>query len=556
MKILFRNLVFLGVIFLTPGWTFGWGAVEHKVIAYIAWQNLTPATRAAVVELMMRAPPDSGVGALRPDNSATDESQLRFFVAASVWADLVRNPTKADRQMKYSCPLWHYAEFTFGEAGVEVPDLPAFKPRQVNVMERLQFFQNALVDEEEPISNRAIELVWTIHLVGDIHQPLHIASRVTQQEPESDLGGNRFKLGTRNLHGYWDLVLVEHYRRTENETEDSYIKRLADQVVRKYPRADLADRLTHIRPDEWAAESFELAKSVVYPGVTRFHQPAPEYDRRALEVGQLRIALAGYRLAQLLNRLFGTSTQRIAATSAMSADTKKIKARLDYDLACVASTLDDKTRGLQLVKGTALEGQIEGRQVEGLDSDQVKRIVGETRDALLESLTDEELAGLRAYAIKQFPDASKLETVRISQAPPATLLPPSEPHSPSFMRTHLDYHYGPPGTDIALLSSVNNLIGRVRGLISGIRRSGPISLAVVTRPQTGANIVLQAPGGKRYATSTNSHISDFWPGTYSFTVTKDGFVTIAHSNVDLGFGNSVIDCQLVNSGTAVLCQFR
>jgi hypothetical protein len=553
MKILFRKLILTGMLLIAPSQVFGWGSTEHKVIAIIAWENLTPRTRKAVVELMMRAPADSQVTALQLSDV---NGRRSFFIAASVWADLVKNPAAQSRQMKYSCPLWRYAEFTFGEPGVEVPDLPGFKPRQVNVLERLQFFENALVDENEPISNRAVELFWTLHLVGDIHQPLHIASRVTKLEPGSDQGGNRFKLGNRNLHSFWDLALTNHYPRGDR-SDDIYFNYLADLVTKKYPRTKLTSSLNRTKPEEWAAESFELARTMVYQGIDRGAMPSADYDRRALDVAESRIALAGYRLADMLNRLFGSARPQVALKAKLTDDSKQIKARLDYDLACVASTLDDKTSQLTVLKGTALEGQAEGREVTGFDSDNVKRIVSETREALLGTLEGEELAALRAYANKQFPDASKLETVRISE-PRITLRKPLfEPTGVSVEKTNFSDYGLLPEVTISPVGPVNDLIGRVRLFIFGVRqRSGPISLEVITHPQTGANIVLQAPGGKRYATSTNSHINDFWPGTYSFTVTKDGFVTIAHSNVDLGFGNSVIDCQLVNSGTAVLCQFR
>ncbi|HSS22757.1 MAG TPA: S1/P1 nuclease [Pyrinomonadaceae bacterium] len=554
MRILLR-IFLLGSIFLLPPLSvFAWGGVEHKVIARIAWDNLTPETRKAVLELMLKAPPDSQIQELL----AISEGDPRlFFINASVWADLVKNPASHDRQMKYSCPLWHFAEFTFGEPGVEVPDLPAFKPRQVNVMERLQFFQKTLLDESEPISNRAVELIWTIHLVGDIHQPLHVASRVTKAEPESDLGGNKFRLGRRNLHAYWDLILSSHFAPTDNEQNDHYIKRLADIVTKECPQAKLAETLTRTKPEDWAAESFDLAKSVVYSDVIRGKDPAKEYEDRAMAEGEKRIALAGYRLAQMLNQFFGATRKQIASAPTISENSKKIKARLDYDLACVASTLDSKTRELSIVNGTALDGQAAGQKVQGFDSNQVKRIINETKEALLETLAGEELAGLRAYAAKYFPDPNTLETIRVGAPPHAALEPGRGPNSSSSLRRHSSNHSAVQAFGISLVPAVNSLISKASNVILGTRRgSGPIRLEVQTKPAQGANIVLQAPGGKRYATSTNSFIADFFPGTYSFTVTRDGFVTVQHFNVDLGFGNSAIECTLVNSGTPRLCTFK
>ena len=61
-------------------------------------------------------------------------------------------------------------------------------------------------------TTKAVALAWLLHLVGDIHQPLHCSSRVTPDEalPRGDAGGNTFRLDdNRNLHGYWDRILGE-----------------------------------------------------------------------------------------------------------------------------------------------------------------------------------------------------------------------------------------------------------------------------------------------------------------------------------------------------------
>jgi hypothetical protein len=544
MKILLRTFLLFGVCFFVPSSVFPWSAVEHKVVARIAWDRLTPEAKRAVVELMLLAPADSQIGVIY---EAGGKDPMTFFVNASVWADLNRAADR-DRAIKYACPLWHYAEFTFGEAGVEVPDLPAFKPRQVNVLERLQFFQKALVDENEPIANRAVELVWTIHLVAEIHQPLHLVSRVTKEEPESDLGGNRFKLGQGNLHGYWDTILKSHFPQGE-KADDVYIAGLAEEVTKKYSEAKLKESLAFTEPGNWARESRNLAESVVYSDVSRGRNPSAAYERRAIDVGERRIALAGYRLAQMLNRLFGSNARQSASTTAISENAQKIRARLDYDLACVASTLDSKTRELMIVKGTALEGAVEGKQVQGFDSQQVKRIIDETRQQLLESLADDQLAGLKAWAMKQFPDSNSLETIKVKAVQDARLTTDRE--------TPYANHGAQQSTGVSLLSSVNALLGKVSEAISGTRKhSGPIRLQVLSNPQQGANIDLEALGKKVYSTSTNSFIADFFPGVYNVKVTKDGSVPINQPSVELGFGNSVIDCQLVSSGTAINCKFR
>jgi hypothetical protein len=54
-----------------------------------------------------------------------------------------------------------------------------------------------------------------IHLVGDMHQPLHCMSRIDDQYPQGDKGGNAFKLPNHysadNLHSVWDSVIYEFH---------------------------------------------------------------------------------------------------------------------------------------------------------------------------------------------------------------------------------------------------------------------------------------------------------------------------------------------------------
>jgi len=561
MKILLRVLILLGVILFVPSVSFGgWGLAEQRVIASIAWANMSPHTRAAAVELLRQAPEDIRWLVLTDyhDHSVNARTNPRNqFLAAINWAERVRNPmAEDDLRFKYHCSSWHYANFLFAEPGVVIPDIPAFQPEEVNVIERLQFFQTALANNDEPLSNRAIELAWTIHLLGNIHHPLLIASRVTKLEPEGDHGGNLFRLKGRSLQRYWNTILSKHRKYRKGESEDAYIKRLADEIMRTNPRKQLADRLKPGKVDEWAAESFELAKTVVYSGVNRGQEPSSDYEHRSLQVVKLRIALAGYRLAQMLNTLFGTSMQK---QPVIETDTRRIKARLDYDLACVASSLDQSAKDLKIVKGIVSEGTLRGQQVEGFNADAVAGVANETKEALLATMADEELAGLRAYVNKRFPSASDLDTVRISGGQRVGFITVS-PHPTYFAKIGLSLDVDTAtATDqnIVPLPTANGFVGRMRSFLFSIRKkNGPIVLRVITNPVPGANIILQAPGGKRYAISSNSNINDFWPGTYSFTVTKDGFVPISHGNQDLGFENSVIECGLVNSGTPVLCQFR
>src|SRR5207253_3232651 len=92
-----------------------------------------------------------------------------------------------------------------------------------------------LADSSAADTTRAVALAWVVHLVGDIHQPLHSSSRVTPAEPlpKGDEGGNTFHLDdNRNLHAYWDRILDEAVAPEPGEDSIAYASRIARQIDR------------------------------------------------------------------------------------------------------------------------------------------------------------------------------------------------------------------------------------------------------------------------------------------------------------------------------------
>jgi len=158
-----------------------------------------------------------------------------------------------------------------------------------------------LTDVNAADTTKAVALAWLLHLVGDIHQPLHCSSRVTPDHalPHGDEGGNTFRLDdNRNLHGYWDRILGEAIPSDPGEDSIAYADRVAHRIERTHPLAALTAATDVL---DWAREGLRLAQTVVYAGVTRGDAPSAAYEAEALKVAELRLALAGYRLATLLN---------------------------------------------------------------------------------------------------------------------------------------------------------------------------------------------------------------------------------------------------------------
>jgi hypothetical protein len=185
--------------------------------------------------------------------------------------------------------------------------MPDTKVNVENVLERLEHLRAVLMDTNQPPGERAIAMAWVLHLVGDVHQPLHCASRVTAQEPKGDQGGNTFKLDAANesLHHYWDGMLDKAVVRKSNEGTSVYLSRTAALVVARHPRAVLEGQLKPGKFEDWARESLAAAKGAYPSGLKRNQEPSAAYRTAGIQVAMERVALGGYRLAMILEDVSG-----------------------------------------------------------------------------------------------------------------------------------------------------------------------------------------------------------------------------------------------------------
>ncbi len=290
----------------------GWDPNGHRVVARIAWDAMQPATRERAVAILAAAPGDADLASLLPsDGRPAAVRQRELFELAATWADLVRDAGHPQRMARYNHPPWHYVDW-FWQVAAAGPwtgvardrlDLPA-SPE--NVIERLRLFAAHLADPRQLPAQKALDLAWVLHLVGDIHMPLHAASRVTAEEPQGDRGGLLFKLDPvhASLHWYWDSILTISYPRQPQESDADYIGRLAARVTALHPPAGTAARLDLLHFEAWANDGYDTVKARVYsPLLVRGQEPPETYRQLAADVAQPAIALAGYRLAALLDAL-------------------------------------------------------------------------------------------------------------------------------------------------------------------------------------------------------------------------------------------------------------
>jgi hypothetical protein len=261
------------------------------MVASIAFKRLNPHAKAQAIALLAR-----------PINPAAVTTKSKDFVNASHWADDLR-PFPAFDSFK---PL-HFIDNPFSTDGTALPD---GVPEPDNVVKALEDNVNILktsTDKDE----QAQALRFIIHFVGDIHQPLHCATRVTSANPQGDRGGNLVSISVAgkktNLHSYWDGGIGSFPKTGPNFAPPplSQIGPAATRAMAGNPATDPKVKLNDpFNYSGWADESFALAKSQAYKGMQNGVTPGAAYNAASLKVARKRVAWGGYRLAALLNSIW------------------------------------------------------------------------------------------------------------------------------------------------------------------------------------------------------------------------------------------------------------
>lgn len=260
-----------------------WNNTAHMVIATIAQAQLTPTAKAEADRLLK-------IGGVEGD-----------FILQSTWADEEKNERSA---------AWHYINQHFRSDGGRT----ANKPAPENVVMAIDYFSKVLGDKSQSDANRALALRYLLHLVGDIHQPLHAVARDSAEHPRGDRGGNDFRVGPvsglsgddripTNLHELWDIGCgrFPYVPRLRGEDGQAWVRKEAKYILETLPRKSFSN-LDETKPSAWAEESLEPARRVVY-NLREGAAPGSEYISAGKGLSAKQVALAGYRLGDLLNRL-------------------------------------------------------------------------------------------------------------------------------------------------------------------------------------------------------------------------------------------------------------
>lgn len=276
-----RPLIALAALIGLASPASAWWEYGHESVATIAMASVKPETRRAIGRLLARA-----------DLVETPACPTRTIEQASVWADCVKNKPYRDR---YSYAYnWHYQNIDVCKPF----DLKANCPDGNCLARQTERAARLLADRGEPLRIRVEALLFLVHFVGDLHQPLHAGDR-------RDRGGNDMKAdyGFRpnsNLHSIWDGLLADRAISTPTGGPAGILAEVAP-----------ADRPAMAKGDveAWSRENWQVAHDA-YAALLGDACAPPPATRPVLTNAKIealipvlrqQVARGGLRLARMLD---------------------------------------------------------------------------------------------------------------------------------------------------------------------------------------------------------------------------------------------------------------
>jgi hypothetical protein len=251
-----KNLLLVFIVLLLSSW----GKIGHRTIGEIAERQLTSETREIVRELL-------------------DGQSL---AVASTWADEMRSNPNFDKYAK-----WHYVNLPLDKEYGEI------EHTQDNVVIIINQAIDSLKSKTTTRDVKQFYLKYLIHMVGDLHQPLHTGRF-------EDYGGSKIKVKFKgrkaeetntNLHVLWDSDMIDDYKMSYTE----YADKLMDEFENKpdFPQGNA---------EEWADESHSYLHKIYETEAGSYLSYDYVYDN--LPIVDQRLYQAGIRLGNLLNEIF------------------------------------------------------------------------------------------------------------------------------------------------------------------------------------------------------------------------------------------------------------
>jgi hypothetical protein len=156
--------------------------------------------------------------------------------------------------------------------------------------------------------------------VGDLHQPLHVGNHITAEHPapDGDLGGNNFKIDhygkdmpwyANSLHFIWDHLFDQFseikIKNPMSEIEWAALSKFSAERIKMHSYESLSEQMKkNSATDSWAEESHTLAEDYAFKNVEEGEDVSEEYMSGARQIINKRLAIAGYRLADLVVKIY------------------------------------------------------------------------------------------------------------------------------------------------------------------------------------------------------------------------------------------------------------
>ena len=245
----------------SPSW--GWGQTGHRITGELAQLQINGKT-AAEIELILGK---------------------QGLAEMSTWPDEQRSNPQPFWQNDAN--PWHYVTLPTGRQPSEM-----VSPPEGDALTALKRFAAIVRDRQKTRDERALALRFIIHIIGDLHQPLHVGNG-------TDRGGNDVKVTwfgeQSNLHSVWDSKMID--RQGLSFTE--YTQRLDQRLT-----AEQTISWWDARPEAWIGESAEL-RDGLYPGTgEQASALGYAYQYQHLPTVETRLQQSGIRIAAYLDMLF------------------------------------------------------------------------------------------------------------------------------------------------------------------------------------------------------------------------------------------------------------
>ena len=258
-----RFVLALSLLSLIPLSANAWGAAGHRIVAMIAENHLTERARQRVTQLL-------------------GEDVTLASVAS--FADEIRNSRPETKQ-------FHFVDIPLAANNYD----PTRDCKETDegdcVIAAIERFRRELSSSSESAGRRSFALKFLVHLIGDMHQPLHCADN-------NDRGGNDVKVtwfGRSgkgiNLHSVWDRLIIEEAGLGDVEFAEALEEGLTPQRIETRQRGTVI---------EWALEAHKVARNHAYR-IPRNKRLAQAYYDRTFAVVDEQLLRGGLRLAKILN---------------------------------------------------------------------------------------------------------------------------------------------------------------------------------------------------------------------------------------------------------------